>query len=99
MEFLGMGPMEILVVLIVGLIAVGPGKLPEFARNLSKGIRALRKATKDLTKEFTDELKELENEETSKQQPTTRNEKAASIFETKSDHDDGDDGSPRGTQE
>ncbi len=98
MEFLGMGPMEILVVLIVSLIAVGPGKLPEFARNLSKGIRALRKATTDLTKEFTDELKELENEETSEQEPTARNEQAASIFEPKPDHDS-DDGSPRGTQQ
>ncbi len=98
MEFLGMGPMEILVVLVVGLIAVGPGKLPEFARNLSKGIRALRKAKKDLTKEFTDELKELENEEKAKEQPTTRNEQAASIFEPKPDHDS-DDGSPRGTQQ
>ncbi|MCJ7521923.1 MAG: twin-arginine translocase TatA/TatE family subunit [Dehalococcoidia bacterium] len=63
MEFFGMGPLEIVIILIVGLIAVGPGKLPQLARNLAKGISAFRKATMDLTTEVSKEFESLEKEE------------------------------------
>jgi len=62
MEFFGMGPLEIVIILIVGLIAVGPGKLPQLARNLAKGISAFRKATMDLTTEVSKEFESLEKE-------------------------------------
>lgn len=62
MEFFGMGPLEILLILIVALIAFGPGRLPDLARNIGKGIRAFRKATLDLTAEVTKEFKEVEKE-------------------------------------
>ena len=67
MEFFGMGPLEILLVLIVALIFIGPGKLPQLARNLGKGVRAFKKATFDLTSEMS---KELEEEEKQKKQST-----------------------------
>ena len=63
MEFFGMGPLEILLILIVGLIAFGPGRLPQLARNLGKGITAFRKATMDLTAEVSREFQDLEKEE------------------------------------
>ena len=63
MEFFGMGPLEILLALIVGLIAFGPGKLPRMARNLGKGITAFKKATMDLTTQVSKEFEELEKEE------------------------------------
>ena len=62
MEFFGMGPLEILLILIVGLIAFGPGKLPQMARNLGKGIMALRKAAADIKEDVTRELEDLEEE-------------------------------------
>jgi len=62
MEFFGMGTMEILVILIVGLIAFGPGKLPQVARNLGKGMSAFRKITKELTEEMSKEFKEIEKQ-------------------------------------
>ena len=62
MEIFGMGPLEILVILIVALMVFGPGKLPRLARNLGQGVAALRKATKDLTGEMSRELEELERE-------------------------------------
>lgn len=37
-----MGPMEILVLLIVGLIVIGPDKLPGLAKDAARLIRALR---------------------------------------------------------
>ncbi len=60
MEFFGMGPLEILLILIVGLIAFGPGKLPQMARNLGKGIAALRKAAADIKDDVSRELEDLE---------------------------------------
>ena len=62
MEFFGMGLMEILIILVVSLIALGPAKLPQVARNLGKGISALRKATTDLTAEITKDFKDSDKE-------------------------------------
>jgi Tat protein translocase TatB subunit len=62
MEFFGMGTLEILVILVVALIVFGPGKLPQLARNLGRGMAALRKVTSDLTEEISKEFQELEKE-------------------------------------
>ncbi len=56
MGFFGIGTWEILLVLIVALIIWGPGKLPEIARKLGQTVRALRKASSDLTAAVTKEL-------------------------------------------
>ena len=45
----GMGGTEILVILVVALLFLGPEKLPDAASKISKGIRELRKQTKELT--------------------------------------------------
>ncbi len=45
----GMGGSEILVILIVALLFLGPEKLPDAAAKISKGIRDLRKQTRELT--------------------------------------------------
>lgn len=62
-----MGPLEIVLVLIVGIIAFGPGKLPSMARNLGKGITAFKKATMDLTTQVSKEFEELQKEEAESQ--------------------------------
>lgn len=45
----GIGVPELILILVVGLIAFGPGKLPEMGRSLGKGIREFRKASNALT--------------------------------------------------
>src|SRR5687768_13516316 len=45
----GMGASEILVILVVALLFLGPEKLPEAASKISKGIRDIRKQTRELT--------------------------------------------------
>ena len=65
MEFFGMGAMEVLLILIVGFIVFGPGKLPQIARNLGKGVRTFKKAASDLTAEVTREFQELEEDQDS----------------------------------
>jgi sec-independent protein translocase protein TatB len=44
----GMGMTEILVILVIAMIFLGPEKLPEAAAKISKGIREIRKQSKEL---------------------------------------------------
>ena len=49
MEILGVGPMELLLILVLALIFVGPGKMPEVAASLGKAIREFQRASAELT--------------------------------------------------
>ncbi len=44
----GIGFSEVLLILVVVLLVVGPHKLPDMARTLGKGVRTLRRAGDDL---------------------------------------------------
>jgi Tat protein translocase TatB subunit len=48
----GIGMPELLVILVLALIVLGPKKLPELARALGKGMAELRRATDELKDEF-----------------------------------------------
>lgn len=47
---LNIGPQELLLILVVALLVVGPRRLPELARSLGKGIRELRKAQDEVSR-------------------------------------------------
>ncbi len=49
---LGLGPGELVVVLIIALVIFGPGKLPDVGNALGKSIREFRKATSEVTEEL-----------------------------------------------
>ena len=42
------GPLELVIILIVALLILGPGKLPEVGAALGKSIREFRKASSDI---------------------------------------------------
>ena len=63
MGFSGIGWGEILVILIVALLVLGPNRIPEIGRTLGKTVRAIRKASTDLTTSLSREL-EAEKKET-----------------------------------
>ena len=44
----GIGMPELILILVVALIVVGPDKLPEIARSLAKGLSAFRRATDNI---------------------------------------------------
>jgi Tat protein translocase TatB subunit len=44
----GIGMPELIVILVVALIVVGPDKLPEIARSLAKGLSAFRRTADDI---------------------------------------------------
>jgi len=48
----GIGIPELLVILVIAFVVVGPEKLPKLARSLGKGFYELRRATDGLREEF-----------------------------------------------
>ena len=58
----GIGFGEIVFILVIALLIFGPGKLPEAARAMGKGLRWLKKASTDLTTEVSRELNEIKDE-------------------------------------
>ena len=45
--FGSIGPQEILIVLVIALVVLGPKKLPEMARSLGKGVREFKEGIND----------------------------------------------------
>lgn len=49
MPFIGnLGPTELVIILVIALLILGPGKLPEVGTALGKSIREFRKAASDV---------------------------------------------------
>jgi len=56
--FIGnIGPWELVFILIIALIVVGPGKLPEVAKSMGKAINEFKKTSMGVKKEFQDAIK------------------------------------------
>ena len=70
MDFFGIGFGEVILILLVALIIWGPKRLPEIARTLGRTMRALRKATYDLTSAVTKEIDIQETESKEKDRPS-----------------------------
>jgi sec-independent protein translocase protein TatA len=60
MDFFGIGLGELLLIIIIAVIILKPGKIIEVSRQLGKTVRAFRKASSGLTAQIT---RELESEE------------------------------------
>ena len=57
MNILGMGTMEILLILLIAFIVLGPQKMVDVARMLGKASRELRRMSADLPRLVIDEEK------------------------------------------
>ena len=62
MNLFGVGPLELLVIMVVALIFVGPERLPRLAADLARTIREIRKYTNSLAAEFNEVVQEIEKE-------------------------------------
>lgn len=69
----GIGVPELILILIVGLLVFGPGKLPEVARSLGKGLREFKKATNALSQAINaPEQASVQPQQTAAQQPAEK---------------------------
>ena len=57
----GIGMPELMLILGLALIVLGPKKLPELARALGKGLAEFRRATDDLKSEFRQMEREVDD--------------------------------------
>ena len=48
----GIGPTELIVILVVALLILGPKRLPEIARSLGKGLAEFKRASNELRSEI-----------------------------------------------
>ena len=58
----GIGVPELLVIMVIALIVLGPKRLPEVAKSLGKAFAEFRRATSDLSEELNDARMALEEE-------------------------------------
>jgi sec-independent protein translocase protein TatB len=60
----GIGMPELIIILVIALIIIGPKKLPDLARGLGKGMAEFKKATNELkgSLDLDDELKEAKED-------------------------------------
>lgn len=58
----GLGFGELVLILIIALIFIGPKKLPEVAKGLGKGIREFQNAAKGLNDQFQENVKQVSQE-------------------------------------
>jgi sec-independent protein translocase protein TatA len=56
MDFFGIGPLEIVLILVLAFLFFGPEKLPEIAAKIGNIYRNLTKSTSDFTKAINDEI-------------------------------------------
>ena len=59
---MGIGGMEIFVILVVALVIFGPKKLPEMGRSLGKAIREFKSAGTELQDELTKATDEIDRD-------------------------------------
>ncbi len=80
----GIGGSELIVILVIALIVVGPKRLPELAKTIGKALGEFQKATDDLKREIdvSSKLKEAVDPSASKT-TDVRPDNAGSAAETK----------------
>lgn len=58
----GIGPSELVIILVIALLVLGPKRLPELAAGLGKGLAEFRRATADINAELDDARRSLEEQ-------------------------------------
>jgi sec-independent protein translocase protein TatB len=62
MNFFGVGPLEVALIIVVAVIVLGPERIPEVASQLARTVKFLRGYANDATSQLRGELSELTRE-------------------------------------
>jgi len=57
----GIGMPELVIILVIALLVIGPHKLPELAKSLGKGLAEFKKASEDFQRNIQEEAKKTED--------------------------------------
>ena len=63
----GIGMPEMIIILVIALIVIGPHKLPELAKSLGKGLAEFKKASEDFQRNVQEEARKTEEKEKEKE--------------------------------
>ena len=56
----GLSMTEVIIILALALLLLGPDQLPQIAKSLGKGLRELRRATDDIKNQFEQEIAKVD---------------------------------------
>jgi Tat protein translocase TatB subunit len=84
----GIGMPEMIVILVIALIVIGPHKLPELAKSLGKGLAEFKKASEDFQKNVQEETRKAEVEELIKNKTAAEPTAAEQQKEAAGQHDE-----------
>jgi sec-independent protein translocase protein TatA len=56
----GIGMPELIIIMVIALIVIGPHKLPDLARSLGKGLAEFKKASEDFQRNIQEETRKSE---------------------------------------
>lgn len=59
----GIGMPELVIILVIALVVIGPQKLPEMARSLGKGLAEFKRASNDFRRNMEEEARAAEDKE------------------------------------
>ena len=85
------GPMELIVILLVALIVVGPKKLPEVGKTIGRSLREFKKAQDDLKNSFDLSLDDDPQPRSTSVPPFARAAQDDSVADADAADDDADD--------
>jgi len=80
----GIGQFELLIIIVVALIVIGPGKLPEMMRSIGKGFAEFKRVSSDVKQTFDMEVRRAEQEADKKESETKAKPAAPKAEEAKS---------------
>ena len=78
----GMGPWEILVILLIALLLFGAKRIPEIAQGLGKGITEFKRAVRDVQGEIENSVDPRPSNNNAGQQQNAATQQASSNSET-----------------
>jgi sec-independent protein translocase protein TatA len=82
----GIGMPELMIIMVIALIVIGPQKLPDLAKSLGKGLAEFKRATDDFKQSIETEAKNVEDKDAAKvsdAKSQSEHEKAAEAEEPK----------------
>ena len=67
----GIGMPELIIIMVIALIVIGPHKLPELAKSLGKGLAEFKRASEDFQRNIQEEARKSEEKVEPQQEAVT----------------------------